>query len=158
MNDTINEKGFIPRGTAHYVLYDANGNIKEERTVHNLITDVGFDFVADALADGSGRPAVMDYIAIGDDTPSAAPDATQTALQNELARQQGTYSHTVGTKSYTVVTTFGPGVGTGAIQESGMFNAGAGGTMFNRQTFAVINKGANDSLQVTWQINLSEGP
>lgn len=55
------------------------------------------------------------------------------------------------------VTTFNPGVGTGAIIEAGIFNIATfnTGTMFARTFFPVINKGANDTLTITWKITVA---
>ena len=53
--------------------------------------------------------------------------------------------------------TFSPGEAMGAITESGVFNAAAAGTMLCRQTFVVVNKDANDTLEITWKFTLSQG-
>ena len=45
--------------------------------------------------------------------------------------------------------------GTGAITEAGIFNASTGGDMFARTKFAVVNKGAADSMTITWTITVS---
>lgn len=140
-------------GLVEYKLFDGSGKLKEVRVVPNLITNDGFDFICDAMGKAASRPAVMDYIAIG--SSSTAASASQSALISQLFRKSATYTHTGGTKIYTLDVTFTAGEGTGAVQESGMFNAATGGNMLNRQTFPVINKGAADSLQVTWQITLS---
>ena len=44
---------------------------------------------------------------------------------------------------------------TGAVTEAGIFNAASGGTMLCRTVFSVVNKGADDSLSVTWTITLT---
>jgi hypothetical protein len=54
-----------------------------------------------------------------------------------------------------VTATFASGVGTGAIVEYGLFSSSTGGTMFSRDTEAVINKGANDTLVVTTEVTIS---
>lgn len=143
------------RGDVKYVLRGPDGKVKDIRYVSNLIVDSGFDLICDSIAKSASRPAATEYIAIG--TGSTAAAAGQTLLVTENARQIATYAHTAGTKVYTLVTTFAAGTGTGAIQESGMFNIATANTvkMLNRQTFAVINKGALDSLQVTWTVTLT---
>ena len=45
--------------------------------------------------------------------------------------------------------------GTGAVTEAGIFNASSGGTMLCRTVFAVVNKGADDGMSITWQITVS---
>jgi hypothetical protein len=141
------------RGDVKYVLRGPDGKVKDIRFVSNLIVNGGFDLICDAVSKSASRPAAAEYIAIG--TSATAAAATQTALLAEAARGLATYAHTVGTKVYTLVYTFAAGTGTGAITESGILNAASVGTLLNRQTFAVINKGALDSLQVTWTITLT---
>jgi len=55
------------------------------------------------------------------------------------------------------VSTFNPGVATGAIVEAGIFNntTVGQGLMFARTFFPVINKGASDTLTITWKITVA---
>ncbi len=139
------------KGHLQLVLYDQFGGVKDVLEVDNLITNAGFDAICKQI---SGTPgANFTWITIGSGTTSAA--VTDTALGSEIARGSGTYSHTTGTKTFTVTYMFGAGVGTGAVTEAGVFNASTGGTLLCRQTFAVINKGASDTLQITWTFTLS---
>lgn len=119
----------------------------------NIIVNVGFDFIANAIGASSSRPAVMSHIAVGTGTTAVA--ASQSALVSELARGAATYAHTTGTKVFTFNTTFAAGVATGAITEAGVFNAASGGIMLDRVMFAVINKAAADTLQVTFTFTMS---
>ena len=95
----------------------------------------------------------MGYIAVG--SGATAPVATQTALASEITRKAASYSHTAGTKVMAFSATFGAGVGTGSISEAGVVNASSGGTFLDRLTFAVINKGVDDELTMTFQFTLS---
>lgn len=54
-----------------------------------------------------------------------------------------------GTGVTTVDVTIPAGTGTGAITESGIFDDPVAGTMWNRYTFAAVNKTASDALKVT---------
>ena len=45
--------------------------------------------------------------------------------------------------------------GTGAITEAGIFNASSSGTMLCRTVFSVVNKGASDSMTITWTVTVS---
>jgi hypothetical protein len=139
------------KGTLILTLKKADGNV-ETRRKDNIIVNGGFDFICDAVG-LAGRGAVMGYIAVG--TGSTAPVATQTALITELARGAATYAHTAGTKVMTFSTTFAAGAATGAITEAGVFNSVSGGTMLDRVTFSVINKGADDTLTAQFQFTLS---
>jgi len=138
------------KGEFEVFLYDAMGRLKEYRKVKNITVNTGFSAVCDMMGNGGVEP--FKYCAIG--TGTTAPDASDTSLDNEVARVQGGYTK-VSNTVWKNEATFGAGTGTGAITESGLFNASSGGTMLCRQTFAVINKGDNDTLVVTWQYTLS---
>ncbi len=133
-----------------------NEKTREVEVVHrkNLIVDVGFDFICDAMCKAASRPAVMGYIGVGSNTTNAA--AGQTALIAEITRLAATYTHTAGTKVFTLRATFNPGVGTGSINEAGIFNAASGGIMLNRVTFPVMNKGADDTILAEFTFTLSQ--
>jgi hypothetical protein len=134
-------------GVLTLTMRDADGRIIAHRRTRNLITTVGRQFTIDRLQ--GATPAVCDYIAIG--TGTTAPAAGDTTLGTEVARAQGTLSQP---DAYTdrCSYTFGPGVGTGAITECGRLNAASVGVLFGRQVFAALNKGANDSLQVIYDV------
>lgn len=147
MNDTIKVTGRVT-----YHLFDAAGNLKDKRQVDNLVVTAGKNFLAAWLAATSQAEAFMKYVALGTGTNS--PLAADTTLQTELTtRVSGTV--TSSTNVLQNVASFGPGVDTGAITEAGLFSASTSGTMFARQVFAVINKAAGDTLQVTWQVTFS---
>lgn len=139
-------------GHIHFKLFGANGELKEERDIKNVVVTVGKNYLATWLTAATQADYFMRYIALG--TGTNAANASDTTLQTELSsRVAGTL--TPSSNVWQNVASFGPGVDTGAITESGIFSASSAGTMFARQTFAVINKGAGDSLQVTWQITFS---
>lgn len=142
---------FKLHGAMEAILYKENGDIEVTQKC-NIIVNVGFDFICDAIGNGT-RPAAMGWIGVG--TGAVAPAATDTALGTQLVRQAATYAHTAGTKVFTITTTLAAGTGTGAITEAGVFNASTAGTMLDRVTFAVINKGAGDTLAVTFTFTLS---
>lgn len=139
-------------GAMELILQKADGSVETLRK-DNLIVDVGFDLICDALGRAAGRPAVISHIGVG--TGSAAVASSQTALTTETSRLAATYAHTALTKVFTMTATFGVGVATGAITEAGVFNAAAAGTMLDRVVFGVINKGADDTLTVTFTFTLS---
>lgn len=118
--------------------------------VPNLVVTAGKNFVASRIKDAT--TAAMTHMGIGtSSTPAAAGDTT---LGAEAARVALT-STTVTNNVVTYVASFGAGTGTGAITEAGLFNAGTAGTMFCRTTFAVVNKGASDSMTITWSVTVS---
>ncbi|MFN0159285.1 MAG: hypothetical protein ACKVRP_14590 [Bacteroidota bacterium] len=141
------------RGTILFELYDKNGDRKERREVKNLVVNAGLTKAAKFFA-GTDTPAV-DYIAIGTGATAAANG--DTALQTEVARSQGTKSTvttTVTDDTYQVQVTFAAGTGTGAITEAGLLDAASTGDLLCRQVFSAVNKGAGDTLQVTWKIQM----
>lgn len=141
------------KGTILFELYGPDGRRKERREVKNLVVNAGLTKAAKFFA-GTDTPAV-DYIAIGTGTDAAANG--DTALQTEVARAQGsksTVTTTVTDDTYQVQVTFAAGTGTGAITEAGLLDAVSSGDLLCRQVFSVVNKGALDSLQVTWKIQM----
>jgi hypothetical protein len=139
-------------GAITLMLKKANGDVE---TVHkdNIIVDVGFDFIADAIGKSASRPGVMGFIALGTGTTAAA--AGQTALVTEIDRNAATYAHTAGTKTFTFTADFAAGDATGAITEAGVFNASSSGIMLDRVVFPVVNKGADDSLTAVFTFTMS---
>lgn len=134
-------------GRVFAALRGPDGVIKDVRLGFNLVVTTGREAAIDRLQ--AAAVAVHDYQAIGTGTNAAA--AGDTALQTEVARVQGTLSQPTSTTDR-LVTTFGAGVGTGSITETGRLNAAAAGNLFARQVFAVITKAAGDSLQTTHDI------
>ena len=94
----------------------------------------------------------MSHMAIG--TGSTAAAAGNTALGSEAGRVALT-SSTVTDNAVAYVASFGAGTGTGAITEAGLLNASSSGTLLCRTVFSVINKGANDTLGITWTVTIS---
>ena len=141
-------------GRWYLKLYGPTGDLKEEVSGKNVITENGLDFMASYLNSAAAAAATftMRYVAIG--TDSTAEAASNTALGAETARHTGTVSY-VSNAIYRVSATFASGVGTGAIVEYGLLSSSTGGTMLSRDTEAVINKGANDTLTVTTEVTLS---
>lgn len=125
-----------------------NDEIVQE--VPNLVVTTGKNFVASRIKDTT--EAAMSHMAIGTGTASAA--SGQTTLSAEVDRNVLT-STTVANNTVTYVCAFGAGEGTGAVVEAGLFNASSAGTMFCRTVFAVVNKGASDSMSIQWTITVS---
>jgi len=139
------------RGDLGIVLRDKDGNIKEQRTEKNLVVSAGLNFICDRMAGTS--EAVMSHMAVGSGTTAAA--AGNTDLESILGSREALDSTTVSDNTITYVSSFEAGEGTGAITEAGIFNASTAGTMLCRTVFSVVNKAADDTLQITWTITLS---
>lgn len=140
------------KGSFTGILRHKDGSV-EVRRKENLILNVGFDFIADAIGNASSRPACMAYTAVG--TGTTATEPTQTGLVTELARKAATYAHVAGTKVFTFTTKFAEGEATGAITEAGICNANSAGIFLDRVTFSVINKGDDDTYESHFQFTLS---
>jgi len=146
------------KGTLQLNLLDQFGNVIENREHTNLVVNTGLAYIASRMKDTSS--SVMTHIAIGTGTTTAA--ATQAGLISEVARS-ALDSTTIVTTTVTndtiqYIATFSTGVGTGAITEAGIFNDGNPSLpelMLCRTVFSVINKGANDTLVITWKISLA---
>jgi len=118
--------------------------------VPNLVVTDGKEYVASRMKDTT--KASMSHMGIG--TGSTAPAAGDSALGSQADRNALT-STTVSGSAVTYVATFGAGEGTGAITEAGLFNASSAGDMLCRTVFAVVNKGASDSMTITWAVAVS---
>ena len=126
------------------------GVVIETREVKNLGVDDGLEYIASRMKDTSAT--AMSHMAIG--TGSTAAAAGNTALGTEAARQALT-STTVTANAVAYVASFGAGTGTGAITEAGILNANSSGTLLCRTVFSVVNKGASDSMTITWTVTIS---
>jgi hypothetical protein len=95
----------------------------------------------------------MSHMALGSGSTAAA--ASDTTLGSQLGSREALDSDTVSSNTITYTSSFEAGDATGAVTEAGIFNATSGGTMLCRTVFAVVNKSADDSLSVSWQISLT---
>ena len=138
------------RGELKLTLSSPQGNVKQEIIVPNLVVTAGKNLIASRLKDTTD--AAMTHMAIG--TGSTAAAAGNTALGSEAGRVALT-STTVTSNAVAYVASFGAGTGTGAITEAGLLNASSSGTLLCRTVFSVINKGANDTLGITWTVTIS---
>lgn len=137
-------------GKLQIVLTDKDGNIKEQRDISNLVVTVGKNFIASRMVGATAN--VMSHMAVGSGTTAAA--VGDTALGSELGRV-ALSSNTATDNVVTQTATFPAGTGTGAITEAGVFNAASAGTMLCRTVFAVVNKGVNDAMSITWTVTVS---
>jgi len=115
----------------------------------NLVVTAGKEWVADRMNNAN---TVMTYMSIGTGTTAAA--AGNTTLVTELDRN-ALSSTTVTNNNVAYVATWAAGDGTGAITEAGIFNAASAGDMLARTVFSVVNKGADDSMTITWTVTVS---
>lgn len=119
------------------------------REIDNLVVTAGKGFVASRMVGTSAN--VMSHMAVGSGSTAAA--AGDTALGSELGRT--TTSASVSGAVVTFSSTLAAGTGTGAVTEAGLFNASSSGTMLCRTVFSVVNKGASDSMTISWTVTVS---
>ena len=119
----------------------------------NLVVTAGKNWVAGRFKDGS-IPDEMSHMAIGSADTAAA--AGNTALATELNRiALTTDGGTVSNNTVQYDASWTSAAAAYAIKEAGIFNAATGGTMLARTTFAVINKGTDDTVSISWTITVS---
>lgn len=139
------------KGDLTITVYNPDGTIKEQHDLKNLVVTAGKTWIASRMSSASA--AVMGWIAVGTNNTAAA--VTDTTLGTELTRVATTVSGgTPSTNTVTYVANFPAGTGTGALVEAGIFNASSAGTMLSRTVFTVVNKGASDTMTITWVITV----
>ncbi len=133
-------------GVVTIVLTGPDGKVKETRKA-NTVTTAGKAGIADQLlaSPSLNKPT---HMAVGTGSPSG------TALGTELDRNALT-TKTRSTNVVTMVGDWAAGDGTGAITEAGLFDAASTGNMYCSASFSVINKGAADTLSISWALTIA---
>jgi hypothetical protein len=142
------------RGDVAIVLKRNDGTIKDRREIKNLVVNTGLAYIISRMV-GTAK-SVMSHMGVGAGTTAAA--AANTALESQLGSRVSLDSTTIAgsnNEKVVYVATFAAGVGTGAVTEAGVFNAGTSGDMLCRTVFAVVNKAADDTMEITWTITLT---
>lgn len=146
------------RGKCVIKLYGPGGELKDqrvilaEREVPNTVTTGGDKYVADQLSD-QGEPA-MGWMAVGTGTGQGASDNVLATELDRNALDSTTQGTGANDNDVIYVCTWAAGDGTGALTEAGIFNNATPGLgqMLCVASFSVINKGAADSLVITWTL------
>ena len=123
----------------------------------NLVVTAGKEWVANRFKNTLGGftiPGQMTHMGIGSGSTAAA--VANTTLGTELNRiALTTAGGTVSNATVQYDATWSSSHGAYAIQEAGIFTASSGGTMLARTVFAVINKGTDDTVTISWTITVS---
>lgn len=139
------------KGELTILLKKASGD-NEVYEFKNLAVSTGLNFIVSRMKEDTD--AVMSHMSVGEGTTAA--DLGDITLESEIAGSRvALTSTTVTGNTITYVATFEPGVGTGAVTESGIFNDGTAGTMLCRTVFPVVNKQPGDSMTVNWTVTIS---
>ena len=132
-------------------LIGPDGLIKDIRTIHNTVTNAGKYGAADQIL-ASPSLTKPGWMELGTSTPGATKlgayiSGSRTALDSKT-RNNGVV---------TMITTFGAGVGTGAVTEAGVFDVATQDTanMWLCANFSAVNKAAADSLVITWTLTFA---
>jgi hypothetical protein len=135
----------------HFELFDKDGNLKDVRDTHNAVTDAGKAGLMDQIL-GTPTLAKPGWMELGTGTGGT------TLLTSYIVGSRVVLtSKTRNANVVTTAATWTAGVGTGAITEAGLFDIATANTvnLWCYGTFAVINKGASDSLTLTWTLTAS---
>ena len=126
------------------------GKILYEVEGHNLIVTTGKNLIAGLVA---GEVIVApSHMAIGND--NTAPVVGDTALGGELGRVLiGSISRAANV--VTLNDSFPGGIGTGTVEEIGLFNDVDVGIMIARFLTGTFTKGAADILDFTWTLTFT---
>ena len=130
--------------------FDKDGNLIHTDKTTNVVVSDGLDYITSRMKDATAT--AMSHMAIGSGSTAAA--GGDSALGSELGRVALT-STAVSGAVVTYTATFGAGTGTGAVTEAGILNASSSGTLLCRTVFSVVNKGASDSMTITWTVTVS---
>jgi hypothetical protein len=143
---------------------DSAGNIIEQFTVENEVTNEGMECVADLIFFTTDCTGETDFAWIALGTSNAAVDETDTALTTEVGGctrlEDATIALDTGTtnqRTATVSVTFsGAGCEGSAFAEVGLFDAVTTGNMLARALISpTINLGSGDTLQIDYDIVLN---
>ena len=123
------------------------------RETENLIFTAGKAWVAQRMEGVS--LGIMTHMGIGTSTTAAAIGQTDlvaiTGARLALTDSGGIVAGSV----LTFACSYPAGAHTAAITEAGIFTASTSGTMLARTVFTVVNKGALDSMTISWAVTIS---
>lgn len=166
MADGNDLKGFVT-----ITLTDEDGNIKSEETVENLITDTGDLYYAQQAIDGVApanavAPTLVNGMKLGTGTTAVAKNGAGAALVTYLTGSNQAFD-----ASYPQVAnqgagngvwgvykvTYAAGVATNAaiteaviVTDEATNATSTASNTISRITFTAVNKGASDTLSITW--------
>ena len=136
------------KGKAHLRLFGPDGELKEERIIYNTVTELMDAHVADQMSDSAD--AGIGFMAVGTGTGQGS-SSTGLAIALDINALTSTTQGSGGADNDVVyVGDWIAGDGTGALTEAGLFLLSNNTTLMLVASFSVVNKGALDTLQITW--------
>lgn len=137
-------------------LWGADGKLKDSRIIKdfrvlpNTVTTFGDKLVADRLS-GAALTAPS-HMAVGTGTGQTSASNSLATELDRNALTSTTQGSGASDNDVIYVGDWAAGDGTGALTEAGIFNAASGPGMYVYSDFSAINKGAADTLQITWTV------
>ena len=133
------------------LIISLNDEIVQE--ADNLVVTAGKAWVAQRME--GVTLGVMTHMGIGTGTTAAVIANTDletvTGARLALTDSGGIVAGSV----ITFACSYPAGAHTAAITEAGIFTASTSGTMLARTVFTVVNKGALDSMTISWAVTIS---
>lgn len=116
----------------------------------NLIVNMGYEFVANAMFNNNNRPGILAYIGLGDGKTDTTVDMT--TLEHELLRAPATFNWDPVTRSVELTAQIASPEPI-QISEAAIFNAPIDGVMFDRVTFSTKGLDETDLAKPLFKIN-----
>ena len=133
------------------ILRGPDGEIKDIQRSTNQVQTYMLTHVADMLAD-QGEVA-MGWMSIGSGTGQGVGTTALASQESRQALDSGTPTHAAAVVTYHRL--FAAGEGTAVITEAGLHNDAAAGSMGLYDDGITFNKGAGDTLELTWTLTVS---
>lgn len=173
MTDTLTRPGHdlaVVRGIVEVRLYGPDGDLKHEEIVRNLVTQVGDQYYGERAAGIGSPPAQVTGMRLGTGSTAVAKTGAGAAIVTYVTGSNvaidGTYpqsSLSSGARRITWRSTWAAGVATASgiaevviTNETPLTNvAGSAANTIARALLSpTVNKGALDSLEITWHHDL----
>lgn len=140
------------KGLCNIQLFGPDGKLKEERIIHNTVTELMDAHVADCLSDqGDGT---IDYMAVGTGSGQTSASTGLAVSLDRNALTSTTQGAGAADNDVVYVGTWAAGDGTGAITEAGLMRDDDDTKLMLYADFAAVNKAAADTLVITWTCTL----
>ena len=139
------------KGECSIKLFGEDGKLKEERLIHNTVTELLDAQVADQLADVP-TDGQIGFMGVGIGTGQTSADVGLDSATDNNALTSSTQGAGVADNDLVIIASWAAGEATAALTEAGIFLADNNTTMMTYASFAVINKGAADTLEITWTL------
>ena len=159
MNDTNDLKGVITlRGSLRIALRDLQGELLQERLIHNVVVTQGRSWVLGQLESVNHVTSQnIGWLAIG--TSTTAPATGDVLLGSEITRVAiGTWvtsTLTANPPSWQAQASFASNVGNTTLGEVGLFNVSStnSATMLGHATFTSFSKTTSNTLTISYTIS-----